>query len=181
LANDVVGPADSLAGTWNLAGASDLGFTGFSPFANLSAGSTLSGLVVELETSTVGAFAGQLVLNSRSQNAGGFDGALADVTISFVGVIELAGDYNDDGTVDAADYTVWRDSLGQSGAGLAADGNTNNQIDTGDYTVWKSNFGQSATGGGSIAGLNAAVPEPATFVLLIFVFAGRCLCRPRYA
>jgi hypothetical protein len=31
----------------------------------------------------------------------------------------LAGDYNHNGIVDAADYTVWRDTLGQTGAGLA--------------------------------------------------------------
>ena len=31
--------------------------------------------------------------------------------------LSLAGDYNDDGTVDAADYVAWRDTAGQSGAG----------------------------------------------------------------
>ena len=36
----------------------------------------------------------------------------------------LAGDYNGDGVVDAADYTVWRDTFGQTGADLAADGDT---------------------------------------------------------
>ena len=35
------------------------------------------------------------------------------------------GDYNQNGFVDAADYVVWRDTLGQMGAGLAADGNNN--------------------------------------------------------
>ena len=35
----------------------------------------------------------------------------------------LPGDYNVDGTVDAADFTVWRDSFGASGRRqLAADG-----------------------------------------------------------
>ena len=33
----------------------------------------------------------------------------------------LSGDFNDDGIVDAADYTVWRDTLGQTGQDLAAD------------------------------------------------------------
>jgi hypothetical protein len=28
----------------------------------------------------------------------------------------LGGDYNHNGIVDSADYTIWRDSLGQSGA-----------------------------------------------------------------
>ena len=57
-------------------------------------------------------------------------------TYSFVAV-GLAGDYNHDGIVDAADYIVWRNTLGQIGTGLAADGNNNGQIDTGDYDVWK--------------------------------------------
>jgi hypothetical protein len=51
------------------------------------------------------------------------------------------GDYNGDSLVNAADYTVWRDSLGQFAGGLSADGNTNGQIDAGDYGVWKANFG----------------------------------------
>jgi hypothetical protein len=37
-------------------------------------------------------------------------------------VFTLAGDFNGDDVVDAADYSVWRDSFGQAGAGLAADG-----------------------------------------------------------
>jgi hypothetical protein len=75
--------------------------------------------------------------------------------------LELAGDYNHNGMVDAADYTVWRNTLGQIGAGLAADGNANGRIDSGDYTIWKSNFGER--GGG--AGIDAfhIVPEPSTF------------------
>src|SRR5262249_14641829 len=57
------------------------------------------------------------------------------------------GDFNGDGTVDAADYTVWQDSLGQLGIGLAADGNGNGVIDGGDYDVWKAKFGESTAPG----------------------------------
>ena len=56
---------------------------------------------------------------------------------------ELAGDYNGDGSVDAADYTVWRDSLG-SETNLAADGNHNGVVDTDDRIVWVQNYGVSA-------------------------------------
>ena len=52
------------------------------------------------------------------------------------------GDYNRDGTVDAADYTVWRDNLGASVAPLTgADGDGNGVVDATDYAVWKSQFG----------------------------------------
>ncbi|MCA9239380.1 MAG: hypothetical protein KDA37_04235, partial [Planctomycetales bacterium] len=61
----------------------------------------------------------------------------------------LPGDFNNDGAVDAADYTVWRDGLG------AAYTNT-------DYQVWRDNYG--ATAGSPAA---ATAPEPAAVVLAI--------------
>jgi hypothetical protein len=58
--------------------------------------------------------------------------------------IGVHGDYNDDGAVDAADYTAWRDSMGQEvPAFSAADGNGSGFVDDGDYQVWKSNFGNT--------------------------------------
>ena len=71
----------------------------------------------------------------------------------------IGGDYNSDGVVDAADYTVWRDQLGSSES-LANDDTPGVGMD--DYTRWKTNFGQSAGGGASAHG----VPEPAGGALL---------------
>ena len=53
----------------------------------------------------------------------------------------IPGDFNGDGFVDAADYVVWRHSLGLTGVGLAADGDHDNAISEGDYNVWRSHFG----------------------------------------
>jgi T5SS/PEP-CTERM-associated repeat protein len=83
----------------------------------------------------------------------------------------LPGDYDQNGVVDAADYVVWRNTLGQSGSGLGADGNGNGVIDAGDYHVWWAHFGQTTgSGSGVTAGLpgsvDAAVPEPASLALV---------------
>ncbi|QDU89862.1 Arylsulfatase precursor [Pirellulimonas nuda] len=48
------------------------------------------------------------------------------------------GDYNLDGAVDAADYTVWRDTLGQKVPPYTgADGNGDGVVDQADSEVWK--------------------------------------------
>jgi mannan endo-1,4-beta-mannosidase len=74
----------------------------------------------------------------------------------------VAGDYNKDGVVDAADYVVWRKLSGQTGWGLAADSDLNGRIDAADLAFWKSRFGLSS---GSRA---ATVPESASLLLLLF-------------
>jgi hypothetical protein len=82
-------------------------------------------------------------------------------------LVTSPADYNRNGAVDAADYVLWQDRLGQMGAGLAADGNNNGQVDAGDYDVWRANFGKSAGGAGAVAELTGGtVPEPATTILL---------------
>jgi hypothetical protein len=92
----------------------------------------------------------------------------------------IVGDFNRDGTVDAADYTVWRDHLGQNFALPNEDPNTTpGQVTAEDYDFWKTHFGQA--GGGAGASAIAAVPEPATYVLLIVAAADWCLRRSRDA
>jgi T5SS/PEP-CTERM-associated repeat protein len=80
---------------------------------------------------------------------------------------ELPGDYNDDGRVDSADYTVWRDQLG-SNVSLPNDDTPG--VDNGDYDRWKAHFGQTA-GAGSFNFGTPIIPEPSTFVLLLSALA----------
>lgn len=75
----------------------------------------------------------------------------------------IPGDYNSDGTVDAADYTIWRDAIGRGSVNLAADGNRDGQVNDADYAVWRDNFGRQASLPGSAA---TTIPEPTAFVLL---------------
>jgi hypothetical protein len=83
---------------------------------------------------------------------------------------ELAGDYNADGVVDAADYTTWRDNLGAS-AGTLPNDIDGVVIGPAQYNTWKHNFGAtlgSGAGSGSAEASRslAAVPEPASWLLL---------------
>ncbi|HJQ78900.1 MAG TPA: lysyl oxidase family protein [Lacipirellulaceae bacterium] len=79
----------------------------------------------------------------------------------------LPGDYNDDDSVDAADYVVWRKTLGQIvPQGRRADGNADGTIGPADYTVWRANFGITRAGDGSAT---SNVPEPATLTLVMTV------------
>jgi hypothetical protein len=71
----------------------------------------------------------------------------------------LPGDFNGDGIVDAADYTVWRDNLGAADEStISFNGDGIGGIDQNDYEVWKTKFGTTASGGLA----HAIVPEPAT-------------------
>jgi autotransporter-associated beta strand protein len=69
----------------------------------------------------------------------------------------LPGDFNLDGTVDAGDYTVWRDGL-------------DTKYTQEDYAIWKSHFGESS-GNGSGATLSQPAPEPATLLQTLFGLA----------
>ena len=70
------------------------------------------------------------------------------------------GDFNQDGTVDAADYVVWRKTDGtQTG-----------------YDAWRANFGTSLLAGSGSAIPSAeplsAVPEPSTLTIACIAAIG---------
>lgn len=72
------------------------------------------------------------------------------------------GDYNGNDVVDAADYVLWR-----NGGPLQHDPTLGVQ-DPDDYDFWRAHFGETFPGSGAGLGESAAVPEPATAVLLLF-------------
>src|SRR4051794_34170012 len=67
--------------------------------------------------------------------------------------VPIAGDYNRDGSVDAADYVLWRNGLGT----------TYGQT---DFDLWRSNFGQTAVSGALVAD-NSSMPEPTSLTLFV--------------
>jgi hypothetical protein len=90
-------------------------------------------------------------------------GSLPDVAPDF-------GDFNGDGLVNAADYTVWRNHLGAPEGSLLSNNGNGDVIDETDYDLWKTNFGNVySAGSGGGAGLVSAVPEPSSMALLCLV------------
>ena len=77
-------------------------------------------------------------------------------------LVPLDGDYNGDGVVDAADYTVWRDALGSPAGTLPNDPNVGMAISEAQYDTWRTNYG--ATAAGTAHAL--AVPEPCAVLLI---------------
>jgi hypothetical protein len=75
----------------------------------------------------------------------------------------LPGDYNDDGVVDAGDYTVWRNALGANLA-LPNENASPSVVDAADYDVWKANFGIT---NGAVALASSIVPEPVSLLLAL--------------
>lgn len=56
-----------------------------------------------------------------------------------IGVGSVFADYNSDGVTNAADYSIYRDTLGST-TDLRADGDGSGTIDQADYDLWASGF-----------------------------------------
>ena len=99
----------------------------------------------------------------------------------------LIGDYNGNGEVDAADYTVWRDNLNMSAAALQnRDPDITGLVKEADFLAWRDNFGNTDGGGGAGSGMTIlayspiqSVPEPSSLVLLVMACAGFVMVRAR--
>jgi CSLREA domain-containing protein len=103
---------------------------------------------------------------TRVYDGVGMDGARIDI-----GAFELQplppaffGDYNQNGTIDAADYVVWRKTLGSNVTPYSgADGDGDGTIDQDDYGVWRTNFGQTVGAGSAEQGAGSVEFATANF------------------
>jgi autotransporter-associated beta strand protein len=125
--------------------------------AILGGGGTLAGALVNQGTVAPGASAGTMTVSGNySQDsastlaieiggttAGAFDSLNVLKSLTDTGAVE--GDYNGDFVVNAADYSVWRDNLGEEFQLLNENphADTPGTVDEEDYDFWKDNFGNA--------------------------------------
>ncbi len=137
-------------GSITLGGVLDLSIlAGFNP---------LPGQTFELFEGAIGSITGTF----SAVNAPVFNGHTLDlvydylakqVRIEVIDALGIPGDYNQNGSVDAADYTVYRDALGTNI--ILPNDSTPGSVTAADYLVWQNNFS-----GGASATNAATVPEP---------------------
>ncbi|MGL4512501.1 MAG: S8 family serine peptidase [Lacipirellulaceae bacterium] len=84
----------------------------------------------------------------------------------------MPGDYDRDGDVDQADYTVFTSGYGQQVfPGRGADGNLDGFVNAADYTVWRDARGFPAT--------STTVPEPVANLLIALAAVGSAIINSR--
>ena len=135
-------------------------------------GSTSSNAYYNSLWNSTGAFTHSQFQSATEMIASAWYSAWVDAGSPALGV---AGDYNNNGTVDAADYAVWRKNLNTAGP-LPNDVTAG--VTTADLDVWRTNFGKTLAGGGGVA-FTSEVPEPPTIAPLLAMLAIVSLCSVR--
>jgi hypothetical protein len=97
--------------------------------------------------------------------------SLTSLTISAVNQPTVAGDFNNNGTVDAADYVVWRENAGTTNS-LPNDNGIGGIIRQVQYDLWRAHFGATMNLGSTATSSDAhlvplGVPEPSSSGLLV--------------
>jgi hypothetical protein len=89
------------------------------------------------------------------KNVIGANSGAGDVIFDYYNIQSVfpdqTADFNGDGTVNAADYTNWRNNLGLMDTATQEDGDANGDGDVtqADYALWKDAFGQVSGGAGT--------------------------------
>lgn len=160
---DVAGDLNLAGGSLDVSLIAPFDLNPLKTFDIVSVGGTLTGQFVGLAEGGLVASPGGTNLYITYQGGNGNDIALFTTS-------GLDGDYNNDGFVNIADYTVWRDNLGAPEGTLLNDPNVGT-IAAAQYTTWKNNFGNSLP----FTVASATIPEPSSCVLLaLLATAGVC-------
>ena len=80
-------------------------------------------------------------------------------------------DYNNNGTVEQGDLTLWQNNFGST-TNLSADGDGNGKVDGRDFLLWQRYFGEAVTLPPAPAIM--AVPEPTSMALAILGILAAC-------
>lgn len=121
-------------------------------FSNITALDDQETMILRLvDTSSISANGGAVATGGTSR--------VDNFTIYYHSMPGLPGDFNADGTVDAADYVMWRKDNG-----------------VGSYADWAENFGASLPGSGGDGDGGGSVPEPGAGLLAA---VGICLLAAR--
>jgi hypothetical protein len=158
----------TIAGNVSLGGALDVVLLGGfvpSPGQSFNILTAAGGIDGTFDETNLPALAGGLYFNLTSTSTA--------INLTVAGVL---GDYNKSGTIDAADYVLWRKTITQSGPALAADGNNNGVIDPADFTIWRNSYGAQAGAGATLPG---QIPEPASLLMLFIAIANLTLLQRR--
>jgi cyclophilin family peptidyl-prolyl cis-trans isomerase len=93
---------------------------------------------------------------------------IIDKTSTAITLRVAGGDYDHNGTVQVADYNLWKSTFGTSVTGFSgADGNGDGRVDAADYVIWRNFLGFSAPPGSGSGGIvTAEVPEPTSMLLI---------------
>ena len=139
-------------------GTPDQGFATLNTGINEKVAALLLGGVAQFTGITYGSTASAALIQSNEYFA----------ATSGIVTVGLLGDFNNNNSVDAADYVVWRKN--EIALGGAA-----------GYNLWRANFGNTAPGSGSGTLGGGAVPEPSTLGLLVLGLSAAFVQRRRHA
>jgi hypothetical protein len=138
-----------------------ISYTGNITWGSCDEGTQTGMVCAAADSGTVGTIAG----------SGGEDVVLIGLSSVSLGV---AGDFNEDEKVDAADYVVWRKNETANNP-LPNDNGLTTQAAR--FDLWRANFGEMlGSGSGGNAG---AIPEPSALVLILFGAIGLTFRRRR--
>ena len=122
--------------------------------------------MVTLPSTTAGTITGQITLSPQSVNPRPFSANLPAVTINLTGLVVRTADFDEDGDVDGADLTRWRNNFGVGTTHMQGDADADGDADGGDFLTWQRQLGSVPATPASMA-----VPEPTALVLTLLLAA----------
>src|SRR6185312_1366022 len=98
---------------------------------------------------------GRFAVGTDPSPIGNGDGLKLTLDGQLLPLVQVSGDYNGNGVVDAADYVLWR-----NGGPLQNDPTAG--VQAADYDFWRSRFGATAGASALVGTAPRAIPEPSS-------------------